>query len=239
MSTFPRVLVTQRSNNAKVGPIMVTTSESSTCPKSCPFKRNGCYADNGPLGMLWKRLDVTKSGDSFRNGRARVHVRRWGDMVKAVLALPAGSLWRHNQAGDLPHNKGKLLLTPLRQLVAANRGKRGWTYTHHSMRNKHNLRAVTEAIRNGFTINASANSPTEADSLVDIGLPVVTVLPAHQRTNTVTPRGRKIVVCPATTHDGVNCASCKLCTLATRDFIVGFPAHGVAQKKAERFAIAA
>ena len=40
-----------------------------------------------------------------------------------------------------------------------------------------------------------------------------------------TPDGRRVVVCPATYRDDVNCKSCGLCQKA-RDVIVGFPAHG-------------
>jgi hypothetical protein len=49
--------------------------------------------------------------------------------------------------------------------------------------------------------------------------------------NAMTPAGRKVVVCPATQRDDVSCATCALCA-RQRDVIVGFPAHGVAKKKA-------
>ena len=61
-------------------------------------------------------------------------------------------------------------------------------------------------------------------SLIIAG-PVVVVLPSNQTENTVTPKGRKVVVCPATQRDNVSCATCQLCQ-RQRSTIVGFPAHG-------------
>jgi hypothetical protein len=65
---------------------------------------------------------------------------------------------------------------------------------------------------------------------------VVVVLPAEKKTNTVTPAGHKVVVCPATTHENVTCESCQLCTITDRNFIVGFPAHGVRKRQASEVA---
>ena len=47
-----------------------------------------------------------------------------------VRSLPERQLWRHNQAGDLPHTSG-MINSLLGQLVKANSGRRGFTYTHH------------------------------------------------------------------------------------------------------------
>ena len=67
-----------------------------------------------------------------------------------------------------------------------------------------------------------------ADRLADLAIaPVVTLLPAsvHGNVKIETAAGRKVVVCPATYRDDVNCKSCGLCQ-KSRDVIVGFPAHG-------------
>jgi hypothetical protein len=88
----------------------------------------------------------------------------------------------------------------------------------------------------GFTVNLSANNLAHADDLADLGIaPVVTVLPADATDNTVTPKGRKVVICPATIRDDVSCATCGLCA-RLRDAIVGFPAHGASKRKAEAIA---
>jgi len=211
------------SRNAKTGPIPVSTSTATTCPDACPFKRNGCYADGGPLAIVWR--NVTQG-----NGLS------WQEFIGKVRNLPKGSLWRHNQAGDLAGNADCIDADMLRQLVAANRGKRGFTYTHKPM-TPDNAESVAYANASGFTINLSANNPAHADTLSDMGIgPVVTVLPHDQLTATQTPSGRKIAICPAVLSDSVTCASCGLCANANRKAIIGFPAHGAAKRKASAIA---
>ena len=87
-------------------------------------------------------------------------------------------------------------------------------------------------------VNLSGNNLAHADDLYDKGIaPVTTVLPSTQLTNTTTPKGRKVVVCPAVIKDDVSCQSCGLCA-RLRDAIVGFPAHGNGKKKADAVAMA-
>jgi hypothetical protein len=149
--------------------------------------------------------------------------------------LADGQLWRHNQAGDLPGIGDKIDRQALTKLVEANRGRRGFTYTHKPMSIANRL-AIAKANAKGFTVNLSADNLAEADALASLRIgPVVVVLPSDQLTNTTTPDGRKVVICPAVTHDNVTCATCQLCA-RQRDAIVGFPAHGARSALASRVA---
>jgi hypothetical protein len=125
------------------------------------------------------------------------------------------------------------------QLSEANKGKRGWTYTHYDvLSDDHNANVVEQMVKDGFVVNLSGNNLAHADDLYDKGIaPVTTVLPSTQLTNTTTPKGRKVVVCPAVIKDDVSCQSCGLCA-RLRDAIVGFPAHGNGKKKADAVAMA-
>jgi hypothetical protein len=225
-----QVYFTEKSRNAKTGPIPVSTTTFATCPTACPLQRNGCYAEHGPLGIFWKKVTERAAGGS------------WGAFVKAVAALPLGTLWRHNQAGDLPGDKRTIDAAALLQLVKANAKKLGFTYTHYDvLANKANASAVRKANKTGFRINLSANNLAHADKLAASKCgPVVAMLPSSvdgAATKTVkTPEGRTVVVCPATYLDKVTCQTCKLCARA-RDTIVGFPAHGNAHRKASELAV--
>jgi len=149
--------------------------------------------------------------------------------------LPKGELWRHNVAGDLPGHGGTINTRMLAELVEANRGKRGFTYSHkHASRE--NLAAIGEANRQGFTINLSANTLKEADQLARKNAgPVVVILGSNAARSTVdqTPEGRKVIVCPESYQQGIQCISCGLCADPNRTAIIGFPAHGAAFRKAE------
>jgi hypothetical protein len=126
----------------------------------------------------------------------------------------------------------------LRELVRANKGKRGFTYTHKPVLGTSpvaisNRAGVADANRNGFTVNLSANSLAHADALLALKVgPVATILPATQLTNTHTPKGRKVIVCPAITHNNVTCSTCKLCSIVNREAVIGFPVHGATSKRA-------
>jgi hypothetical protein len=251
------ILWNPRSSNSKTGPIPVSTTAKASCPTTCPFRGNGCYAESGPLAMLWNSMSDAGPNASFPQGRGQMRTTDWEGLCAEVEKLPAGQLWRHNQAGDLPHANGAICIPELMDLVKANaKAKaRGFTYTHHDVENDvFNLNAVRFANEDGFTINLSANSLAHADTLAALNAgPVVTVLPADTLPawnapgprgkgptgllpRLETPQGRKVVICPATYRDDVSCASCKLCAIAERDFIIGFPAHGSSKRKASAVA---
>lgn len=208
----------QRTRNVKTGPIPVSTSSRSTCPSTCPLKENGCYAHVGHIKRLWNELDDGVWGMS------------WGHFLEKVRNLPKGAFWRHAQAGDLPGKGTAIDVRKLLQLVDANRGKRGYTYTHKA---PSNLSAVREACRNGFTVNASADGPSKADELFDAAVPVVSIVPFGTPAVSYTPRGRKIIVCPAQRKEGLTCNDCRICAVADRPYIVGFLPHGIQAKRVD------
>lgn len=217
---------TRTSRNAKTGPIPVTTTSEESCPHACPLKGNGCYAEAGPLAILWRKVTARKAGMA------------WDAAMSEIAKLPKGTLWRHNQAGDLPGIGDAIDTVALAQLVKANRGRRGFTYTHKPLSGG-NDGAIAAANAMGFTVNLSANNLAHADELAASNTgPVVVVLPADATRATVTPEGRKVAICPATISDNVTCATCGLCAIANRKAIIGFPAHGPSKRKASAIATA-
>jgi len=226
-----KFLITKRSGNKKTGPMLLTTSPRKTCPTICPFRKdsgNGaCYAEHGMLGgFIWTKLDRLQPGGSFQNGNIKIHNK--ATLLKTIRELPEGTVWRHNQAGDLPTvDQETIDEAALKPLVLANRGKRGFTYTHFDVvKNKTNRRIVKAANKAGFIINLSANSLDHADELYDLKCaPVTVVVPATQMTNTTTPKGRAVIICPAITTAGMNCKDCQICA-KQRNAIVAFPALG-------------
>ncbi|HEY2474799.1 MAG TPA: hypothetical protein VGI19_08340 [Candidatus Cybelea sp.] len=143
--------LTLKSRNGKTGPIPVSTTAKASCG-DCPLKGNGCYADKGPLALFWSKVSDGKAGGDF------------AAFLEQIAALPAGQLWRHNQAGDLPGEGNAIDGAALAELVTANSGKAGFTYTHKPMTTE-NAAAVAAANRDGFTINLSGNNVAHADTL--------------------------------------------------------------------------
>lgn len=204
-----RVIWIPSSKAHKLGGMPASMSERGTCPPSCGLYQAGCYADYHKVSMHWR--GVGARGIS------------WQDFLEHVRELPAGQLWRHNVAGDLPGTGEDVDEARLHELIAANRaaGARGFTFTH-----KRPGFVMRMANTRGFTINLSAETLGDADELAraDVG-PVAVILPFDAKGRIKTPAGRHVVVCPAQT-DNLTCADCQLCAQPQRRSVVGFRAHG-------------
>lgn len=212
-----RVRFSLESMNKKTGPIPVSTSSPGTCPPSCSWYGNGCYAESHYIGNRWRKVpSVGLSWDAF---------------LREVKALPRGQIWRHNEAGDLPGVGEGLDEAKLDQLVEANSGLRGFTYTH-----KDPIRyreAIERANRNGLALNVSCDTEARVDELRELGhaAPLVVVVAHNERRRTfATPGGARIVVCPAQTTEAVTCESCGLCARVGRKSVIGFKAHGSSKR---------
>lgn len=216
-----KVHLTLVSSNAKTGPIPVTTSSMATCPDSCQLKGNGCYAASGPLALHWRSVTAGERGMD------------WSEFTDEVTRFRKGQLWRHNQAGDLPGAGDMIDRKALKQLVKANKGKRGFTYTHKPTSIASNADAIAHANANGFAVNLSADNLSDADYLYSLGIgPVVTIVPEDHPTRSTTPAGNAVVVCPAQTVDGITCATCGACAVIDRESIIAFRVHGSSKRKA-------
>jgi hypothetical protein len=213
------------SSNQKTGFMPVSTHGKQTCPPACPLQGKGCYAESGPVNIHWEKITRGERGKEFFG------------FLKDIAALPEGQIWRMAQAGDLPGEKNQIDSSKLAALVEVNRNKMGFGYTHKPVIGKSkfvksNRAALAAANKNGLIINLSANNLKHADKLAALKIaPVVVVLPPDTPKTLYTPKGNKVITCPATYKDNVTCESCRLCAKG-RSVIVGFPVHGTGKHKA-------
>lgn len=219
------------SKNRKTGPIPICSAARETCPSNCPFKRipnstaksgftyNGCYADHLMVTHTWNKL--SHKGLTI------------AELCEQIRRLPKRQLWRYGVMGDLPGMDNAIDAIAVDMLIAANKGRRGFGYTHKPLTHTNKL-IIRDANLRGFRINLSANSLEHADTLANAMVgPVVTVLPSDwKRRSFQTSQGRRGIVCPAYTRDDMTCGRCGLCAMETRA-IIGFPAHGSSKKKVD------
>lgn len=161
---------TRVSGNQKTGPMAVTTTSANSCPPDCSFKKNGCYAESGPLALHWGAVTSGKRGYNV------------DELLEDIQTLRRNALRRHNQAGDLtPQAPGEIDGQKLTQLAIANKGRRGFTYTHY-LPTQHNRAAIRTANLMDFTVNLSAETLEQADEYADLAVaPVVVVLPVDAK----------------------------------------------------------
>ena len=209
------------SSNVKTGPIAVSTSSRATCSPSCPFFENGCYAESGPLLLHWRKVTEGIRGVNFPS------------FLLNLRSLESGRLFRHNQAGDLPHTTGRISRTFIKRMVESVKHLKAFTYTHHDVKLGENLSLLRYANRNGFTINVSTENEAAADDAIAAGLPAVMVANSEEsRTTWHTKAGNVVLVCPAQRSDTKTCADCKLCHHRVRRVVIAFLAHGTGKRKA-------
>lgn len=204
-------LTIKKSENRKTGPIPVTYGSRKSCPPSCPHYEDDCYGEDFHTSLAWDRVDT--QGVPLPG------------LVNFINMMPLGQLWRDKVAGDLPGEGERVDPVALGEVVKANIGRRGFTYTHK--KSAQAIKWIRHANEWGYTINLSADDAGEADALAELQAgPVVCIVPMDTPAKTTTPAGRNIVVCPAQLKEGVTCFTCELCQRRDRTVIVGFRAHG-------------
>ena len=205
-----RTLIIKQSSNRRTGPIPTTYAERKTCPQSCPHIGADCYAEGYHTALAWKRASEGAT---------------MPELTRFIEAMPEGQLWRHAVAGDLWGEGETVDPVALGEVVKANTGRRGFTYTHK--KTPEAIKWIRHANAWGFTINLSADDAGEADTLAELNAgPVVCIVPIDTPAQAQTPAGRPITVCPAQTREYMTCAICQLCQKADRRAIIGFRAHG-------------
>lgn len=216
-----RVSFVRKTNNPKLGPIPTSMTSGETCPDACRLKDNGCFAEFGILAMHWR--GVSENG------------LRWETFLDRVRELPKGQVWRHNTAGDLPGKNNQLDVNKLLDLVSANEGRRGFTYTAKPLSHPNELSAVALANQKGFTVNLTAYGLGDLDAKRERSrLPMAVVLPHYSDAWLQSPKGAKVYVCPNEQDPKVTCASCQLCSRPERKVTIGFLAHGQWRARVDR-----
>ena len=180
--------------------------QATPAAPAAPSRRSA----TGPLAIHWAQVSSGKRG---------LDLETFCDQLRA---LPAGTPFRHNQAGDLPGANDRIDREAAESIAKAAAHLDGWTYTHYPPRG--NLRSL-RAVSRGLVVNLSANDLAQADEYSRTGLPVVCVVPADHPERSTTPDGRPVVVCPEQTGRAASCADCMLCARPSRRVVVAFRRH--------------
>ena len=206
-----------KSGNKKTGFMPVTYNSRLSCPDSCIFKNNGCYADNYHTRLNWDKVTSGERGGTFK------------ELLNNIKALKPGTIWRACIAGDIPsNNKGVISRTYIKGITEANQGLKGYTYTHNRLDIGENISLLKTANKQGFTVNISTDTEAAADNAVLNNLPAVIVVKStEKRRSWLTKNKNKILVCPAQDETkNVNCIDCGLCQNRPKNLIIAFLAHG-------------
>lgn len=242
MSALKMILL-PTSSNKKTGDIMQSYSSRSTCPESCAFKHNGCYADGYHTSKQWDRCEDKNDARYVINGE---HLKL-GLLEGAFNKLRKNPvrdsiLFRHNVAGDIAIEGTDIIDvnrvdTIAKAIEGANKvvGEiiKGYTYTHCEI----NLNAsdiIHDAAKRGFLINASCETAEEARHAKALGInAVIASVDPKETERELKAMGLYGAQCPAQVKEGIDCNRCQLCA-KNRKVVIIFGVHGNASKKAAK-----
>ena len=242
MSTLKMILI-PTSSNKKTGDIMQSYSSRSTCPTSCAFRNNGCYAEGTHTKMVWNRCEDKQDKRYVINGE---HLKL-GLLEGAFNKLRKNPtrdsiLFRHNVAGDIAVEGTSLIDVNILNTISvaieeANKivGEiiKGYTYTHCTI----DLNAsdiIHEASKRGFLINASCETAEEARHAKALGInAVIASVNPKETERELKAMGLYGAQCPAQIKEGMDCNRCQLCA-KNRKVVIIFGVHGNSSKKAAK-----
>lgn len=210
------------SSNAKIGPVAATyASVSSTCPKSCALRDNGCYAQDGHVGFTVRRLDRVKA-------TALQAARDEATAIESV-AHPFGRPLRMHVSGDASITAAVRLLAKAALSWLSKGGGPVWTYTHA-------WRTVLRVAWGHVSILASCESTKDGAKALARGYaPAVLVDSFPNGAQAFERDGVIWIPCVEQTR-GRACVDCRLCWdadgLRDRKHGIAFAAHGGGRKRA-------
>lgn len=217
------VILTPHSENRKTGPVAVTYASQTTCPSSCPLLGKGCYAENGPMRTITKRLADGAEGVSA------VEVAR--EEARLIRATPAVSDLRLHGVGDCKDDEcASIVAEACGEYLGRGEsfGVKAWTYTHA-------WRNVCRDSWGVVSVLASCHGVPEAEEAMRLGYAAAVIVDAFEdggkawREYGDGEEPVRLVPCRFQV-DKTPCKQCRLCMddakLLESNTVIAFAAHG-------------
>lgn len=217
------VVATGISQNSKLGPVASTAVTLASCGP-CPFRDNGCYAQQGPLGWMVKRMDQHATETLSTSLQIAL------DEAKAIGTITSGLPLRLHVSGDCQDDNSAKVVSGAAARYARRYRQPAWTYTHA-------WRAVSRSSWGQVSVLASCETPAQADQAREAGYAAALVVDQYPngKRSWKLDTGATAIPCPQATGATVSCAQCRLCwnddALRERNAVIAFEAHGPQSKK--------
>jgi hypothetical protein len=214
----PAAIAVETSTNSKLGAVSATYTSQASCPKSCPWYRNGCYAERGLVGWQTRKLNRSAVRGALRIAQAE---------ARAIDRLTGDRLLRLHVVGDARTDAAAGELGAAARRYAARgmlprRGRKVWTYSH-------SWRTVSrDSWGDAVSVLASVETVRDAREAMAKGYAAAVVVSAFERSSAYPIDGTTVLPCPHQTR-GVSCRDCGLCRdderLRSAGLVIAFQAH--------------
>jgi hypothetical protein len=211
----------RKTGNIPQGYVGETRAATEASCDGCPLRKAGCYHWTGyPVAAQSQMQKLHRDQpERYTLTSALNKSRRAARYARGAVG---GDPWVFTRS-TVQEWTAQIKAAGLRGLIM---------YTHFARTKASHLKGL---------VRASADTLEQVDSLVDAGWHTAVILPTKIPTskrptlNTVpawsgesytTPAGHKVLICPAQTHQGVDCNTCGLCTTEPfRPKVIGFLKH--------------
>lgn len=223
-------------NLRAAGPYCASTyvSISATCPETCAFRNNGCYAQTGSSRRIINRLDVEADqlpGAAVIAAEANAMRLSFGGRFSRRVpqdGAKGGRDLRLHVGGDVSDELGARQLALATEAWLARGGGAVWTYTHR-------WREIPAESWGRIAVWASCETKDDIRKAHAASYRASVVVEAHKSPKMYDWHGLKVLPCAYETRKKT-CVECRLCLDAPLDpkVVIGFAAHGQGGKAAKK-----
>jgi hypothetical protein len=230
---FGALYVSNTSNSKVAGNKKVDATYASieaTCPKTCPLKSNGCYAEVSFVAITANRL--AKAGRGLTPLQVARAEAREIDSSYAGGAVPKDRALRLHVSGDARTIESAKVLSKAIDRWKKRGGGKVWSYTHA-------WRQVPRSAWGNVSVLASIESVKDVAAVQAQGYVPAIVVDHHISEKAYKLPGSDIkwVPCLQQTRD-ISCSDCRLCfddkKLKAIGAGIAFAAHGAGTNKVKR-----
>jgi hypothetical protein len=215
-SSLPGVIAVEVSQNAKIGLAGATYAAQASCPRTCRFLGNGCYAEEGHTSLITRRLNEEAAQQALTDQAIAENEADLLAGMRGLLDL------RLHVVGDCRTREAARRVACGAERYASRVGRRVWTYTH--------AEDVRRDDWGGVSVLASCESGSGVRRALRRGfVPALVVKRAPD--HLVTAGGVRFVLCPYQTKQ-LDCTRCRLCLddASLRQRGLGIALHGSKRK---------
>lgn len=222
------------SGNSKIGgsrKVDATyASIEATCPKTCPLKGEGCYAQMGYVAITTHRLDRGAADlSAFQVAKVEANAI---DSSYDGGRVPVGRDLRVHVSGDCRTSGSAKVIAKAVDRWKARGGNQVWSYTH-------GWKFVPRKAWGSISTLASIENVKDAKAAMGQGYACAVVVAEHPSDKAYYIKGSNVkwIPCPSQTRN-VACVDCRLCFntdgLRERNSGIAFAAHGASAEKVKR-----
>lgn len=213
------VRAVELSENGKLGACSATYVSQASCPRSCPLRGHGCYAEYGHAAIQTLRLNASEERRAERLARAE---------ARAIDQLTGLRPLRLHVVGDCRTARAARVVARASGRYSRRWGSPVWTYTHA-------WGDVERADWGEVSVLASCDRTSDVRRARRRGYATSLIVREFASDRVHDLADVRVLPCPEQTR-GVNCESCRLCMDADRLYraglTIGFQAHSQGRRHA-------